>query len=283
MNRRSITGLRRQSTRVGDAVMRVKEAYRHYRTDCYVISYPKCGRTWLRTMLAKALAIYFNDPREIVWDPRDVVETVHKRTPFIQFTHAGVDSPPEAAGQGQRRSYYRYRNKRVIFMVRDPRDVLVSYYFQKTRRESEECTLREFVRHPWWGADRVIPYMTEWYEHRNVPVDFLLLRYEDMHYDAAGELGRALAFVGLAPVPDRLITSAVEYACFENMRQLSLSDLRDNLRLAPSDPQDPESYKIRRGEVGGYLEYLSSADIQYIEQRMRRELTCSLGYIPCRA
>ena len=169
MHRRSITGLLRRSTRLGDAAVRAKEAYHHYRTSCYVIFYPRCGRTWLRTMLAKSLAIYFNDPRESVSDPRDIVETVHKRTPFIQFTHAGVDMPPDTAGQGLGRSYCRYRNKRVIFMVRDPRDVLVSYYFQKTRRKSEECTLREFVRHPWWGTDRVIPYQISWPMPRTSP------------------------------------------------------------------------------------------------------------------
>lgn len=283
MNDREIKDLLLKSTVIRRMVTRIKEAYRHRRTDCYIISYPKCGRTWLRTMLAKALAIYYDDPRSVVWDPRDVIETVRQHGPFIQFTHAGVDSPPQIPTERPETTYYQYRKKRVIFLVRDPRDVLVSYFFQKTRREGEPFTLSDFVRHPWWGADRLISYMRGWYRHRHIPLDFLCLRYEDMHHDAAAELRRVLAFVGLDPVFDQLIRSSVEYARFDNMRNMSLNELVDNLRLAPADPRDAESYKVRRGKIAGYVDYLSAADVEYIEDRMRRDLPCEIGYTPCKA
>jgi len=34
--------------------------------------------------------------------------------------------------------------------------------------------------------------------------------------------------------------------------------------LAPGDINDPESFKIRRGKIGGYIDYLSKEDIEFI-------------------
>jgi hypothetical protein len=252
--------------------------YRHYRTDCYVISYPKCGRTWLRVMLAKALALHFGDPRDIVFEPEVVIRTGHHNGPIIQFVHDGSDRPPTTGAKRPEKRYQRYRRKKVIFLVRDPRDVLVSYYFHRTRRMGESYNLSDFVKHPWWGVDRIIAFMKGWYEHRYIPSDFLLVRYEDLHRDATVVLQRILTFVDLCNVSDAVIKTAVDYASFENMRKMSLNKLSDEVKLAPADPEDSKSFKIRRGEVGGYVRYLSPSDIEYIEERMQRELPSSFRY-----
>lgn len=252
--------------------------YRHHKTDYYVISYPKCGRTWIRVMLAKSLALYFGDPRDIVYEPSDVINNVRANGPVVRFTHDGSGDPPDPKIDNRR--YYRYANKRVIFLVRDPRDVMVSYYFQRTRRQNESYSLSDFIRHPWWGIDRLIDFMRGWYEHRHVPLDFLLVRYEDLHRDPKIELRRILQFLGIIDISDDIIRNAVSYASFDNMRKMSLSELKHWSVLAPTNPNDPESFKVRRGEVGGYKKYLTREDIEYIEEKMRRGLPSFFGYNP---
>jgi hypothetical protein len=225
-------------------IIRAIDIYRHHRTDCYVISHPKCGRTWLMVMLAKA----------------------------------------SAGKQYSERNYHLYRKKRVIFLIRDPRDVLVSHYWHLTLRKRQfHDSLSDFVKHPWWGIDRVIAFMEGWYEHRHVPVDFLLVRYEDLQQDAAAQLRRVLTFVNLPDISDETVRTAVDYASFENMRRMSLNELADNPRFATPDRDAPESFKVRKGEVGGYTDYLSTADMEYIEERMRRGLPAVFGYTPSRA
>ena len=259
---------------------KIANLYHHYHTDCYVISYPKSGRTWLRVMLAKALALHFEDPRNIVFDPVDVVRNNHQRGPLIRFTHdRSAKSPAVETNQGEER-YQQYTRKKVIFLVRDPRDVLVSHYFQRTRRRgyNHDLSLSDFVKHPWWGADRVVAFMKGWYEHRRVPSDFLLVRYEDMHRDTAAELRRILTFLNLGDVSDEIVRTSVDYASFDNMLKMSLNELSEEPRLAPADPQDPESFKVRKGEIGGYKRYLSAADVEYVEEIIRRELPLSFGY-----
>ncbi|MCH7768386.1 MAG: sulfotransferase domain-containing protein [Nitrospinae bacterium] len=257
---------------------KIANLYRHYHTDCYVISYPKCGRTWLRVMLAKALALYFGDPRDIVFDPIDVIRNNYQRGPLIRFTHDGIFKSPAIVTKPGEKRYQQYTRKKVVFLVRDPRDVLVSNYFQRARRRNESYDLGYFVRHQWWGIDRVVAFMKGWYEHRHVPSDFLLVRYEDLHRNPAGELHRILTFVDLEDVSDEIVRTSVDYASFDNMLKMSLNELSEEPRLAPADPQDPESFKMRRGEIGGYKRYLSAADVEYVEERIRRELPLSFGY-----
>jgi len=256
----------------------MKNLYAHYRTDCYVISYPKCGRTWLRMMLAKTLALHFKDPQGIVFDPSDVIRKGHYSGPRIRFTHDGAVRPLAIERRQPKKVYLQYRKKKVILLIRDPRDILVSYYFHRSRRMNESHELGSFVRHSWWGADRVTAFMKGWYEHRHVPSGFLLVRYEDLHSDPAAVLREILAFINLCGVSDEVIRSSVAYANFENMHRMSLNELRSNSRLAPSNPVDSESFKMRVGKVGGYVKYLSLSDLEFIGERIRCELPALFGY-----
>lgn len=247
--------------------------YLHLLTDCYVVSYPKSGRTWLRVMLAKLLAQHYNYAHEFVVDPLKVIRCSNSHGPRIQFTHHGPDQTPT-----ERRNYSRFHGRKVVFLVRDPRDVLVSYYFQRTRREGENYELPEFIRHPWWGIDRVISYMNEWYDHREEPDDFLLIRYEEMHRKTFETLQTVATFVGLEQVDPVHLQNAVAYASFQNMLRLSTGALRHVSKLAPADSADPESHKFRRGRVAGYVDYLSQKDIEFLDARIREDLYSEFGY-----
>jgi len=44
------------------------------------------------------------------------------------------------------------------------------------------------------------------------------------------------------------------------------------------DIRDRESYKMRRGCVGGYLDYLEKSDIEYLNSVIQDTLFDSLGY-----
>ena len=102
-----------------------------------------------------------------------------------------------------------------------------------------------------------------------------------MDNTAAG-LQRALAFVGLAAVPADRVAAVVAECSFENMRRMEEEGAAASGRLRAGSPSDPESFKVRRGKVGGYRDYLGDADLRYIEDLMRRELPAAYGYEPHR-
>ena len=60
-----------------------------------------------------------------------------------------------------------------------------------------------------------------------------------------------------------IFQEALEFSRFENMQKLEAAGAFDSKILHPGDVRDPESFKVRRGKIGGYREYLSAEDQQF--------------------
>ena len=171
-----------------------------------------------------------------------------------------------------------YRDKRVILLVRDPRDTLVSYYLHCSRRRRVyQGEISSFIRDESFGIEKVISFINIWIENRHVPEDFCLIRYEDIHRNAHSQLVLLLDFMGI-PVDSRIVKTAVEFASFQNMREMEEKCLINSSRLKPGNPHDPESYKVRRGIVGGYKDYLSQEDIEFLTTAIKTKLSPFCGY-----
>lgn len=243
-------------------------------TEVFVLSFPKSGRTWLTVLVGKALCLHYGYPDE------HIPQTLQ----FTKLIKRERDQRIKVTGFGHDRSSLDYRldyramfvdksefaGKDVILLVRDPRDVVVSYYFQATRRNGVfDGDLSEFVRDETLGVRKVLAFNKNWYENRDVPRRFELFTYERMHEDPAGVLRTTLDVMGVEGVSEEVIAQAVGYASFDNMKQLEQRDALGAEALRPADPDDPDSFKVRKGEVGGYREYLSEGDIAFIDQVVR--------------
>lgn len=193
----------------------------------------------------------------------------------ITFTH---EDSRDASISKLERDKGKYKDKKVIFLARDPRDIMVSAYFEMTRRKGLNFPdISTFIRDEVYGIDKLIAYMNIWAENRHVPADFLLVRYEDMQADTCLQLRRVLEFIGLPNISDEIVHKAVEFARFERMKKLETSMVVNTSELLPGDLNDPESFKVRRGKVGGYKDYLDHNDIEYLNERIRRNLSDYFG------
>jgi hypothetical protein len=105
--------------------------------------------------------------------------------------------------------------------------------------------------------------------------------YEGLHLDGPGNLAAVLAFLGADASAEDVIADALEYAAFERMqgRERDGGFSEANRRLVPKDPDDPESFKVRKGVVGGYRDYLSAGDIGFLEERIAALQPEELGYL----
>ena len=195
--------------------------YAHRNTDVYLLSYPKCGRTWLRLMMGKAIASHFSLPgsEEILFLKRN--QRLHPDVPRIKVIHD--DRPMFKAPEELEKSKARYRSKKVIFLVRDPRDVIVSHYFERNKRRAVfednpyeprdtifEGSLLQFINNRIGGFDTLIQYYNVWERNRHIPKGFLLVRYEDLRDDPHAGLRKVLDFIGLAEISADTIAEAVE-------------------------------------------------------------------------
>lgn len=255
---------------------RVLDRYVARTTDVFLVSYPKTGRTWLRLMIGRALELHFGLPEGQAMDVTRL-SFVNPSIPRIRVTH---DGNPHRKSPGQLLfDSKKYRSSRVIFLVRDPRDVIVSLYFQARKRVGEyEGELHDFIHEPAGGFDTIVRYYNLWAENRHVPKGFLLVRYEDLHRRTEAELARVLDFMGLSDVDDATVGEGVAYASFDRMRKMELEDRFGSDKLRPGDRSDLESFKTRKGQVGGFVDYLQPEQIQGLGRTMEEKLSELFSY-----
>jgi hypothetical protein len=243
--------------------------------DVFVFSFPKSGRTWLTVMVGKALCRHYGYPvDDLLLHTFDLTKKIKaERDPSIRITGFGHDR-----SRTQRQLSYRkmfvskleFAEKDVVLLVRDPRDVVVSYYFEMSRREQAFVgSLSDFVRDERMGIRKIIAFHKNWYDRRDEPRSLRLLSYEDMRARPEHALQATLDAMGVPDITRDTVEEAVRYARFDNMRELERSEAFQSGTMQAADTKDPESFKVRRGQIGGYRDYLTDEDVAYVEECMQ--------------
>lgn len=271
------------------------KAYRHRRRrqrkklerlekcDVVFLSWSKSGRTWLNAMISRVYSRKYGLPENDLIN-FDNFHKLNPAAPRVFFTH------DESFMAWNRRSrgglVARLAGKKLIFLVRDPRDVVVSYYFQLAKREPEKVrlaaglpsdmsgmTIAEFaLREPFAWLPRIIAFMNTWAGRLQRVEQKLMIRYEDMRAEPSRVLAETMAFLGESAT-EAEIDEAVAFASFESLAQKERSGFFVTERLRTSDPNDPTASKVRKGKVGGFTEYFTADELQELNETARRLLS----------
>ena len=242
--------------------------------DAFVVSIQKSGRTWVRVFLTAYLAAQ-----------RD--GDAAASTPRLAYSHdLWEHRAKERLGERLRGKWLIPRaealGKPILLVARDPRDVIVSLFFHLQKRSGNfQGDLPALLRHPVFGVGRMVAIMNRWLDEWRGHPRLHLLRYEDARRDPLTAFAGALRFLLPGePLDTDALKRAVEIASFENMRRLETGDAKapgselvselHQEALRPKDAGDPDSYKVRRGKVGGYADYLSRADVDYLDGVLAR-------------
>jgi len=244
--------------------------------DVYLLSFPKVGRTWLRVMIGKLLAEHYGHPELAVGELDDETRRF-PGVPRVVVKHDGAphrSTPDEIdADKGE------FADSKVILVVRNPLDTTVSNYFQVTRRENTfHGDMAAWLAEPRGSVASMLRYYSVWAAQRHVPEQLLLVRYEDLKADTARELRRVAAFLGMDGVSDATIAAAVEHGSFSKMRAREASRPADGSRFAAGREGDPESFKTRKGKVGGYIDYLTPEQVAWLQGKVGNEMDRWYGY-----
>ena len=259
-------------------------------TDAAVVSYGKSGRTWLRLMLSRFYQRRHGLPEGTFLEYDNLSRRVPE-IPTLFFTHGNYlrdfTGHFDAVAED-------FRNRRILLLVRDPRDVAVSQYFQWKYRMSphkrwlncyppkdDELTIWRFVAEHEAGLDRAIRFLDVWSEAASKLEAIEVLRYEDMRTEPEAALHRVLRFLGADP-DQAGVRDAVEYSRFDNMRQLEeeLQVSARGRRLAPGERGKSDTYKVRRAKVGGWRDYFDEEQIAALDARVGAGLRPGFGYTP---
>jgi hypothetical protein len=207
---------------------------------------------------------------------------ISQKVPSIAVTWRTHDDDPHLKPAEQfETDKSAYASKRVLFLVRDPRDVVVSYFFDYTKKKDHVAagqpeftgTMDEFFHNKVGGLRAVIRFLNIWAENTRVPKEFLMITYEDLQKDTLGQSRRAIAFLDKNPIDDALLKEAIAIGSFDSMKKLEQENAPGLRRNPNVDPADPDGYKVRRGKIGGFRDYLSAAGAEEAEQIMRAELS----------
>ncbi len=251
--------------------------------DAIVISVPNSGRTWVRTFLAAYFCSRFGHAFSL--DPDRYGDT---RILRVTYTHDLYEHYTKTRWWDRVRSKHlvprsEIKRARILLLARDPRDAFVSHYYELTRRTSETAgalkdrTVSEILRDPIHGIAVMVRAMNAWMAEFGHRKGCTFVRYEDLHLDRAAQFWRVLAAVGEPERTQPHFNDALQFSQFANMKKMEASGTYDPQLLQPGDVDDPESYKVRRGVVGGYVDYLDAADIAYAS-RVVGELDARYGY-----
>jgi Sulfotransferase domain len=248
-----------------------------------VVSIPKSGRTWLRVFLHAYCCMI--EKREFTLD-RD--EAVAGHMPQFIFTHDLWQHLKTARLKDSLRGKHlvpprAIETKPILLLARDPRDVVVSLYFQLSRRTGQyHGTVSEIVADRRFGVQSMVEIMNAWMVEWGDRSNFMLLRYEDCRRSTRRAFAAMLGFFGFKDVNEEVLDRSIQFSSFENMKGMEANRKFKTGILLPRDPADPDSFKVRRGVVGGYKQYLTEQDLAYMEQVLS-SLDPRFGYYPTRA
>ncbi|MCR9094314.1 MAG: sulfotransferase domain-containing protein [bacterium] len=265
-----------------------EETRRLSRADVAVVSFGKSGRTWLRVMISRYYQIMHGIPEGVLLG----FENYHRRNPEIPkifFTHDNYIK--DYTGEfDSKASFY---GKKVVLLVRNPKDIAVSQYFQwQHRMRPAKKKLNKYPPHgaevPAWdfvmdenvGLPGIIDYLNLWAREAEHVEDLLIVRYEDMRSDTAAVLERVMEFINGTGANEDAVESAVEYSSVENMRKLEEKNVYwlAGGRMKPGKKGDPNTYKVRRAKVGGYKDYFSDDEVAKIDDLVAGTLSPAYGY-----
>jgi hypothetical protein len=273
---RRIRGLINHLGKVADTALDRQPAGRNVTVlpgDVFIVSYPKSGNTWTRFLVGNL--IYQDEPVTFA-NVESLLPSLYvhsdrklRKLPRILKSHDCFDP--------------RYRT--VVYIVRDPRDVLVSayHYAVKLGIVPEGFGIEKFVPslldgsfdsgvlvNPRWGSwyDNVASWLAM-KDNRK----FLLLRYEDMLDDPERELVKVADFLNLPATPERL-ARAVTLSSADRMRGL---EKKQAAEWSLTKNSRPDMAFVRKARAGGWRSELPPQTVGEIEKAWG-PLMRTLGY-----
>jgi hypothetical protein len=128
-----------------------------------------------------------------------------------------------------------------------------------------------------FGVHAIVNTMNDWIKEFSGRDDFIVIRYEALRASPSEYFRDLLTVLGESSPDMTMFHEALEFSRFENMQKLEAAGAFDSKILRPGDVRDPESFKVRRGKVGGYREYLSAEDQVFAASALAK-LDARFGY-----
>jgi hypothetical protein len=258
MRRLAVKGL---SFLGNDPYFRPMKQYR--KDDVFIVGFPKSGNTWMQSIVS-CLKYGINPdflPESLA---QDLVPDVHSKRYYKRY---GRNMAFKS------HALPRKKYKRVIYLIRDGRDAIASYYGMY-RNMGVQVDLEEMII----KGKHLFP--SKWHEHVNAwklnpyNAEKILVRYEDLIASPLPELRKVTQFLKLDH-NDSFLESVAEGTQFKKMKERAKT-----LGTAHTyfDKRAEGHTFFRKGKVGSFKNDIPTDLIRFFEEEARSELE-RYGYL----
>jgi len=248
--------------------------------DVWIASFPKCGTTWTQEMVwnimhdvdlesAKATSLEKRVPflelsgiLEEQWvadglqgfsaESMRMVE--EQKSPRIIKTHLALDMLPRQVLEKQ---------AKLIYVTRNPRDAVVSYFNHWRVLAGYTGTLSTVVDAFIAGVagyySPFLQHVLSYWNHRHEK-HMLFITYEEMKSDLAGVVSRVASFLGKTLSPKQT-ADLVEHLSFDQMKANSAVNKDDVLESVSMKTGMEKGQFLRKGEVGDWRNHLTEEQV----------------------
>lgn len=257
--------------------------------DVFIVSYPKCGTTWLQHILYSI----FTDGV-----PQDRLD-FFLRMPFLE--RQGAEAAMYCRKPGAFKTHLQFgknpysTDAKYIYIIRNPYDCCVSFYYHYKNiavLKFEKATFDEFFEMFLDGNvvfGDYFDHLMSWYPHRNDP-NVLFLTYEGLKKDTKAGIMKIAEFLGdeysikFEEDPDAL-NRVYEETSLNRMKEMvkmlrtpweedgSIYEnvdprLLKSLRMVRKFLSTTTTGNVRKGLVGDWRNHLSSDQLRRLKERV---------------
>ena len=260
----------------------------------WIASYPKSGNTWVRSFLSnylsdkedfnfkqlknikkfpreylfKELNVNQNNPSDIAanWIPMQNIVNLKNKLTYLKTHNAMMTINNHKFTDADNTNGF-------IYLVRDPRDVLISYtsHMSVSLEETLNIMTSDLAHSK---EDKVI--MSTWANHynswKNSNFPKIIIRYEDLVENTQDSFNKIISFlnkINNVPINKEKIKKCILNSSFDNLKKLEQKEGFD------------EAHKnafFRKGKVGQWKEVLDEKTKKTIEDLFNKEMK-DLGYL----
>ncbi|MDQ6632934.1 MAG: sulfotransferase domain-containing protein [Verrucomicrobiota bacterium] len=210
--------------------------------DVFMVAYPKSGNTWLQNLTAGIIYGVIPEYAPPLLAHYDLIPDVHFKHFYKRYS-----DPMFFKSHHLPKPEYR----RVIYLLRDGRDVMVSY-FHYLLALGQEVDFLQLVQ----TGQGLFP--SKWHEHVEAwlanpfNATMMIIKYEDLQKNAVSELQRICSFLGVQRRKS-FLKQMTRSASFHKLREkeatVGMGTFNPNWR--------PDRFFFRRGKVGSFRDEMS--------------------------
>ena len=235
--------------------------------DAVLVAFPRCGQARLRDLLWNFMTLHYGLKGGRTGDFNQLWKQTKGRSPRIFVTND--DDPHTCFPDEIKDEKSIYEGKKVVLISRDPRNVIASLYYRRSRRGYIDSnyywgTLTDFIREGEGGFDTLLTYYASWTNPYRVKVHHV--SYEDLHKDPAVELQKVAKFLGIKKGDPVSFERAVKQTpAFGEGDEARKSVPRKSAYLEPELPENEEAEDKPKEP---YLREFDEDDLKWLRAQM---------------